>query len=135
MSTPSSSAPPANELVATTAFAVAGDFSDVAASWHAFLTAVNQVPGLTVLSSIHHTFPGGGFSGLVLIGESHAAIHTWPEHGLAWVELATCGPASALEAFEQVVGGLWKRQGEKDTPGTVGAVPGGGGSAVWIDRP
>jgi S-adenosylmethionine/arginine decarboxylase-like enzyme len=112
MSTPSSSDPlPPGEgpLVATVSFVVAGDFSDSPSVWHAFLTVVNQVPGLTVLNSCHHLFPGGGFSGLVLIGESHAAIHTWPEHGRAWVELATCGSVAALDGFEEEVGRVWER--------------------------
>jgi S-adenosylmethionine/arginine decarboxylase-like enzyme len=55
------------------------DFSDPACTWHWFLECVNRVPGLTVLGGAHHVFPGGGLTGCIIIGESHAAIHTWPE--------------------------------------------------------
>ena len=32
-----------------------------------------------------------GVSGVVIISESHLAIHTWPELGYAAVDLFTCG--------------------------------------------
>jgi len=76
-----------------------GDFTDPVLTWQRFLDHVNQMPGVSVLGTLKHDFPGGGMSGLVLIGESHAAIHTWPELGKAWIELATCGDPAALDAF------------------------------------
>jgi S-adenosylmethionine/arginine decarboxylase-like enzyme len=42
-------------------------------------------------------------TGLVVIGESHAAIHTWPERGYAWAELATCGDPAALDRFSELM--------------------------------
>lgn len=78
---------------------VEGDFRDAVAVWQKFLDLVNDLPGLRVLGSLKHDFPGGGFSGLILLGESHAAIHAWPELGLAWAELSTCGDPAALGLF------------------------------------
>jgi S-adenosylmethionine decarboxylase len=98
-------------LVHTTALEVDGDCADVVQVWHGFLEVVNRL-GLTVLGTVRHEFPGGGFSGLVLLGESHAAIHTWPEHGRCWVELATCGDPAALAVFEDAVLGLTPRRVE-----------------------
>lgn len=86
-------------LVRTASIWLRGDFSSPVATWHAFLEAVNRLPGITVLATCWHQFPGGGLSGVVVIGESHAAIHTWPEHDRAWVELATCGDPAALIRF------------------------------------
>lgn len=88
-----------NELVAHCTQVVEGNFADSITVWLKFLQLVNKLPGITVLSSIKQDFPGGGFSGLVLISESHAAIHTWPEYNKAWVELATCGDPAALPLF------------------------------------
>lgn len=109
MNTPSSSASP-DALVRTIslhlldpAFAP-GSATDI---WHEFVSLVNRVPGLSVLSVCWHLFPGGGISGLVLIGESHAAIHTWPEENRAWVELATCGDPTSLEVFQLEVLSVW----------------------------
>src|SRR5678816_1390999 len=74
---------------------VSGDYSDSVLVWQRFLEYINRIPRLTVIGSLKHDFPGGGFSGVILLGESHAAIHTWPEHNKAWVELAVCGDPSA----------------------------------------
>jgi len=87
--------------VETIEFSVPGDYTDPVAVWHEFLIIVNGLTGVTVMSSIQHLFPGGGLSGLVLIAESHAAIHTWVDEGVAWFELATCGDKRALEQFRQ----------------------------------
>jgi S-adenosylmethionine decarboxylase proenzyme len=47
--------------------------------------------GATVVTSCFHHFSPHGVSGVVVIAESHLAIHTWPEHGYAAVDLFTCG--------------------------------------------
>ncbi len=39
--------------------------------------------GLVSVGSVHHAFPGGGFTAVVCLTESHLSIHTWPEHGRA----------------------------------------------------
>lgn len=75
-----------------------GDFHCVEESWLTFLKAV-QKTGMTVLGTNFHEFPGGGYTGTVMLAESHAAVHTWPELGYAWAELVTCGDADSLEAF------------------------------------
>ena len=79
------------------------DCVDAVGVWQSFLTIINNLTGVTVINSIKHDFPGGGFSGLVLIAESHAAIHTWPELSKAWVELATCGDPVALDEFKTAI--------------------------------
>jgi spermidine synthase len=47
--------------------------------------------GATVISSNFHHFSPFGVSGVVVIQESHLAIHTWPEYRYAAVDLFTCG--------------------------------------------
>jgi len=47
--------------------------------------------GATVLNSTFHHFSPVGTSGVVVIQESHLAIHTWPEFQYAAVDLFTCG--------------------------------------------
>jgi spermidine synthase len=49
--------------------------------------------GATVINSTFHHFSPYGVSGVVVIQESHLAIHTWPEYGYAAVDLFTCGDA------------------------------------------
>lgn len=96
-------------LVRTTALEITGDFTDPVWVWQRFLDMLNELPGLTLLAMVRHEFPGGGLSGIVIIGESHAAIHTWPELGRAWVELATCGDPVALPAFAAACKTLFAR--------------------------
>ena len=45
----------------------------------------------TIINSTFHHFSPFGVSGVVVIQESHLAIHTWPEYGFASVDIFTCG--------------------------------------------
>ena len=45
----------------------------------------------TIVQSVFHKFSPIGISGVVVISESHLAIHTWPEHNYAAVDIFTCG--------------------------------------------
>ncbi len=45
----------------------------------------------TVVTSTFHEFSPFGVSGVVVIAESHVAIHTWPEYNYAAVDIFTCG--------------------------------------------
>ena len=59
--------------------------------------------GATIIDSIFHHFKPYGVSGVVVIAESHFAIHTWPEHNFASVDLFTCGETTRpWEAFKVV---------------------------------
>jgi len=52
--------------------------------------AVRQ-SGATIVRSVFHRYSPHGVSGVVVIAESHFAIHTWPEYGYAAVDFFTCG--------------------------------------------
>jgi S-adenosylmethionine decarboxylase len=55
----------------------------------------------TIVKSTFHTFAPQGISGVVVIAESHLAIHTWPENGYVAVDLFTCGESvNPWVAFE-----------------------------------
>ena len=47
--------------------------------------------GATIVGSIFHHFSPQGVTGVVVIAESHLAIHTWPEFRYASADLFTCG--------------------------------------------
>ncbi|ALJ00854.1 polyamine aminopropyltransferase [Rufibacter tibetensis] len=55
------------------------------------MVAAAETAGATVINSTFHHFSPYGVSGVVVIQESHLAIHTWPEYGYAAVDLFTCG--------------------------------------------
>ncbi len=47
--------------------------------------------GAEVREVAFHKFSPQGVSGVVVISESHVAVHTWPEYGYAAVDVFTCG--------------------------------------------
>lgn len=47
--------------------------------------------GAEIREVAFHKFSPQGVSGVVVISESHLAIHTWPELGYAAVDIFTCG--------------------------------------------
>jgi S-adenosylmethionine decarboxylase len=58
----------------------------------------------TVLSvHLHHFGPEMGVTGLALLAESHISIHTWPEHGIAAVDLFVCGIDADAQAGLEVI--------------------------------
>lgn len=63
---------------------------DVAAIETAMCEAAANA-GATLIQSTFHHFSPYGVSGVVVIQESHLAIHTWPEYEYAAVDLFTCG--------------------------------------------
>lgn len=52
--------------------------------------------GLRVVSTAVHVFPGeGGVTAMYLLAESHLAIHTFPETGIATLNAYCCRPREA----------------------------------------
>lgn len=47
--------------------------------------------GAEIREVAFHQFSPQGVSGVVVISESHLAIHTWPELGYAAIDVFTCG--------------------------------------------
>ncbi|MGL4461780.1 MAG: adenosylmethionine decarboxylase [Planctomycetia bacterium] len=65
----------------------------------------------TIVQSVFHSFNPYGVSGVLVIAESHLAIHTWPEHGIASVDLYTCSmsihPRRGFEYLKEVFQAGW----------------------------
>jgi S-adenosylmethionine decarboxylase len=57
-----------------------------------------QRAGATIVGNVFHRFLPQGVTGVVLLAESHVAIHTWPECRYAAVDLFTCGKTMLPEA-------------------------------------
>ena len=56
-----------------------------------FMQEAAAISQAHIVQSVFHLFNPHGVSGVVVIAESHLAIHTWPEYGYAAVDLFTCG--------------------------------------------
>ena len=65
--------------------------------------------GLTPVGELFHAFPPpGGVTGVVLLAESHLAVHTWPERGAVTLDAYVCNlgadnSAAALQLVEQLI--------------------------------
>jgi len=55
--------------------------------------------GATVVTDVFHNFSPHGVSGVIVIAESHVAIHTWPEHRYAAVDIFSCSPVLDQQAM------------------------------------
>lgn len=65
---------------------------------HALLTAMHEAAAAgnaAVVGQTSAVFPNGAVTAVLLLAESHLAVHTWPEHGLAHFDLLTCGRLNA----------------------------------------
>ena len=54
-----------------------------------FSSAVRN-SGLTVVQEGHYQFSPHGFTCFLLLAESHASLHAWPEFGYCAIDLFTC---------------------------------------------
>lgn len=57
----------------------------------------------TVVGLAFHQFRPEGASGVLLIAESHVAIHSWPEHAYLAMDVFTCGEEMDAELVIELV--------------------------------
>lgn len=57
----------------------------------------------TIIDMTFRKFSPQGISGVVIISESHFAIHTWPEYRYAAVDIFTCGRIDPLSAVGYMI--------------------------------
>src|SRR6266705_514395 len=64
--------------------------------------------GLTAVGVSFHQFEGSGFTGCLVLAESHLAIHTWPERQGLTLDVYVCNysadnSAKARKLFDSIV--------------------------------
>jgi len=65
----------------------------------AFTSALERA-GATVVQASSHSFPGAGLTSVLILAESHAVIHTWPETGTVNIDIFSC--STRLKSLEAV---------------------------------
>jgi len=83
------------------------DLNDVERIQRDMTEAVTEV-GATVLSCISHKFTPQGVSLVLLLSESHASIHTYPEEKACFIDLFTCGRRIRVEPFGEIMAAKWQ---------------------------
>ena len=55
----------------------------------AFVAAMERA-GATIVQALSHVFPGAGLTCALILRESHAVLHTWPETGTVNIDIFSC---------------------------------------------
>jgi S-adenosylmethionine decarboxylase len=71
-----------------------------------FFNAVRDA-GLTVVSEGFYKFSPHGFTCFLLLAESHASLHAWPEFGYCAIDLFTCNLGLDLTPLINKLQGLF----------------------------
>jgi len=74
------------------------------------MVQASKASGATVLDSVEHHFSPNGYSLVILLSESHASIHTYPDERACFVDLFTCGMGCDSNKFEKVLKAYLKPQ-------------------------
>jgi S-adenosylmethionine decarboxylase proenzyme len=73
----------------------------------AFASALGSA-GATVVQALSHDFPGAGLTCVLILAESHAVLHTWPETGTVNIDIFSCSTRlkslAAIEALGRSLG-------------------------------
>ena len=54
-----------------------------------FIEALGRA-GATIVDTVSHAFPTTGLTCVVILRESHAVLHTWPETGTINIDIFSC---------------------------------------------
>jgi S-adenosylmethionine decarboxylase len=66
-------------------------------------TAALEGAGATILQTVVHTFPGDGLTCALLLSESHAVLHTWPETSTVNLDIFSCSTRlKSLDAIAEL---------------------------------
>ncbi len=99
-------APPRKLLIAIDAALTersrAGDVRELTAA----ATAAVRAGRGHVLSASHTIFGNGAVTLVLILAESHLAIHTWPEENLIAIDLFSCGAIDAARVAGELVRSL-----------------------------
>lgn len=80
---------------------------DAAAIGDAFSAALLEA-GATIVGEARHAFAGGGLTCVLILQESHAVVHTWPETATVNVDIFSCSSRlkslAAIDTLAQLFG-------------------------------
>ncbi len=75
---------------------------DDAAFIEKIMIDATKLSGAAMIRPFFHQFSPQGVSGVIVIAESHFAIHTWPEHGYTAVDLFSCSDFDYKAALNHI---------------------------------
>jgi S-adenosylmethionine decarboxylase len=67
-----------------------------------FATALRGA-GATIVREVSYAYPGVGLTCVLVLKESHAVLHTWPETGTVNIDIFSCSPRlRSLAAIDEL---------------------------------
>jgi S-adenosylmethionine decarboxylase len=67
-----------------------------------FVAALGRA-GATIVQAVSHAYPGAGLTCVLILRESHAVLHTWPETGTVNIDIFSCSTRlKSLEAIDEL---------------------------------
>ncbi len=67
-----------------------------------FVAALERA-GATIVHAVSHAFPGAGMTCALILRESHAVLHTWPETGTVNIDIFSCSiRLNSQEAIDEL---------------------------------
>src|SRR5512134_553378 len=90
----------------------------------AFVHALESA-GATVVEEVSHSFTGMGLTCVLILAESHAILHTWPETGTVNIDIFSCSPRLRSLAAIEYLGRAFGADGVsvQEIPRADGHVP------------
>jgi S-adenosylmethionine decarboxylase proenzyme len=71
-----------------------------------FATVLERA-GATIVETLTHGFPGAGMTCVLILAESHAVLHTWPETGTVHIDVFSCTTRlRSLAAIDEIARAL-----------------------------
>lgn len=62
------------------------------------------IAGTTIMTERwHHFGDGHGYTGVIILSESHISVHTWPEKGYAAIDVFFCGSCDPMDTLETII--------------------------------
>ena len=59
--------------------------------------------GATIVHAVSHAYPGAGLTCALILSESHAVLHTWPETGTVNIDIFACSTSlKSLDAIAEL---------------------------------
>jgi S-adenosylmethionine decarboxylase proenzyme len=59
--------------------------------------------GATIVHELAHAFPNTGLTCVLILSESHAVLHTWPETGAVNIDIFSCSTKlKSLDAIDDL---------------------------------
>jgi S-adenosylmethionine decarboxylase len=75
-----------------------------------FMAALHRA-GATIVEAVSHAFPTTGLTCVLILRESHAVLHTWPETGTINIDIFSCTPRlRSVQAINDLGRSLGARQ-------------------------